>query len=72
MERSTGFPEYVIGHVHLGQTLAAPCRGVLGLAAAEAANGAELSFERSFEYGEDGILEIIRHGELLGLSSGAG
>jgi hypothetical protein len=42
------------------------------LAAAEAANGAELSFERSFEYGEDGILEIIRHGELLGLSSGAG
>jgi hypothetical protein len=47
----------------LRQTLAAPCGCGLGLAAAEAANGTELSIERGFEYGKDRILEVIGHGD---------
>jgi hypothetical protein len=37
---------------------------------AKAADGAELSIERSFKYGEDRILEIIRHGGLLSMDQG--
>jgi hypothetical protein len=32
---------------------------------AETPDGAQLCIERSFEYGENGILEIVGHGNLL-------
>jgi hypothetical protein len=40
------------------------------MALAKAADGTELSIERCFEYGENRILEIIRHGGLLSMDQG--
>jgi len=62
MQGGAGPLEYVVCHVNLRQTLTRPPRGRLGGAAAEAANGAQLSIERGLEYGKDRILEIIGHG----------
>src|ERR1035437_5763788 len=66
MQRGASFLEYVIGHVNLRPTFSgAGCGGRFALA--KAADGAELSIERSFKVGEDRILEIIRHGGLLSM-----
>jgi hypothetical protein len=63
MQGGAGSLEYVVCHVNLRQTLTVAGGGGLGgVAAAEAADGAELSVERGFKYGKDGILQIIGHG----------
>jgi hypothetical protein len=61
MQRGASLLEYVIGHVNLRPTFSwAECGGRFAMA--KAADGAELSIERCFEYRENRILEIIRHG----------
>jgi hypothetical protein len=71
MEGGAGFLKYVICHVNLGQTCTAAARGSFWHPLAETANGPQLSIERGFKYGKDGILKVLGHGQLLSLGSGA-
>jgi hypothetical protein len=70
MERGAGLLEYVIGHINLRPTFNAGRLGGIRIPQAEAADGAELSFERGFKYGKNGILEFIVHGGLLSMAQG--
>jgi hypothetical protein len=70
VEGGAGLFKYVKCHVHLRQTFAVSRRRGGRIALAEAADGAQLSFERSFKYGENGILEIVVHGGLLSMAQG--
>jgi hypothetical protein len=70
MEGRAGLLEYVIGHVNLRPTFHTSRLGRVLFPLAEAADGAELSFERGFKYGENGILEIVIHGGLLSMAQG--
>jgi len=58
-------------HVNLRQTCAVALPDGLGRTAAQTPNGTQLSIEGSFDYRENGILEIVGHdGNLLSLGSG--
>jgi hypothetical protein len=70
MKRGAGPLEYVMGHVNLRPTFHAGRFGRIRIPQAEAADGAELSFERGFKYGKNGILEIVVHGGLLSMAQG--
>jgi hypothetical protein len=72
MERGAGFLKYVIGHINLRPTFLGREGSGTGVALAKAADGAELSIERCFKYGEDGIFEIVVHEGLLSMGLRAG
>jgi hypothetical protein len=70
VEGGAGLFEYVISHVNLRQTFSARRLGGSRVSLAEAADGAELSVERGFKYGQNGIFEIIVHGGHLSMAQG--
>jgi hypothetical protein len=72
VEGGAGLFEYVIGHVNLRQTFSGRRFGGRRVSLAEAADSTELSVERGFEYGQNGIFEIIVHGGLLSMAQRRG